>query len=256
MQYSIEKKDSLSMEIKNIFLDEVDSTQLWTQQHYHLLDPYNISCITANYQTKGFGRYNRPWVCPKGQSITSTFYFRINVGFHGLHFLSQLLCISLTKILIYEELIPLIKWPNDILINEKKIAGVLCQTIFEKEFIHVFLGVGINVNIEPNVLKEIDQPATSLYIETKKLWDKTAVLQKLQEQFLQDFNLFLKEGFAPFLKVINDLLFCKGQKTKIFDGINSYEGIVDRVSEEGGLKLILNNGSTKIFQSGDIYRLR
>lgn len=240
------------MIIKNIFLDEIDSTQLFAKKNYESFDPHNITCITAKEQTKGFGRYNRSWLSPKDMCIASTLYFKLSANVKDLTSLSQLLCLSLAKVLLNLKLSPKIRWPNDVMLNEKKLSGILCQTIFEKDSVHIFLGIGININMDEKTAKKIDQPATSLFIETSKKWDTTIFLKSLQDQFLEDLFLFLKEGFSPFQKIYWDLLLYRNREISLFDGQEKYSGVIDSITSSGMLKLKLKSGEIKIFQTGDI----
>ena len=93
---------------------------------------------------------------------------------------------SLATCLIEEGLHPTFKWPNDLLLNEKKVAGILCEVLFEPTFIQAIIGVGLNLNMESADLSQIDQPATSLKEETGKSWDRDLFLQKLLNQFKKD----------------------------------------------------------------------
>ena len=248
------KKRIKYMYIKDIFLDTIDSTQLWAKNNYNSFDPQNITCITAEQQTKGYGRYNRTWLSPKDMCIASTFYFSLPISTNNLSSLAQLICISLAKVLQTLSLAPQIKWPNDVMLNEKKLSGVLCQTIFEKDIVHIFLGIGININMDEKTAKQIDQPATSLLIQTDKNWDKNKFLKLLQKQFLEDLSLFLKKGFTPLLPLYNELVLYKNKEITLFDGKNNYVGILDSINPAGELKLKLQNGNIKIFQTGDIFK--
>ena len=240
------------MIIKNIFLDKVDSTQLFAKKNYESFDPLNITCITAKEQTKGIGRYKRSWLSPKDMCIASTFYFRIPSKAKDLTSLAQVICISLAKVLIKEGLSPKIRWPNDILLNDKKLSGVLCQTIFEKDVVHIFLGIGININMDEKTVRKIDQPATSLMIETSKEWQINNFLKILQEQFLKDFFIFLKDGFSPFHQMFFDLLAYKTKEITLFDGNDKFTGTIDSITPFGALNLKLKSGDIKTFQTGDI----
>ena len=240
------------MIIKNIFLEKVDSTQLYAKKNYKSFEPDSITCITAKEQTSGIGRYNRSWISPKDMCLTSTFYFRALSQSKDLTCLAQVLCITLAKVLIKKGLAPKIRWPNDILINDKKISGVLCQTIFEKDIVHIFLGIGVNINMDEKTAKMIDKPATSLLLETSKKEDIEDFLKVLQEQFLQDLLILLKDGFSPFYQMYSDLLAHKNKEITLFDGKDNFSGIIESITPHGALKLKLKSGEIKIFQSGDI----
>jgi len=134
---------------------------------------------------------------------------------------------------------PKIKWPNDIQLNGKKICGVLCELIFQGEEVSVILGVGLNVNMELADLQEINQPATSLKIESGLTWDKAIILKKIQKQFERDLDKFKKNGFDPFRCTIEELLCNKGEEIRYFDGKKEWIGTVHSLNEDGGLNILL-----------------
>jgi BirA family biotin operon repressor/biotin-[acetyl-CoA-carboxylase] ligase len=194
------------MQIVEIALDTIDSTSEYAKRNYPSFDASKITCITAEEQTQGKGTRQRPWISPRGVNIYATFYFRLKPETADLTTLAQVAALGLASILSQEGLYPKIKWPNDLLLNGKKISGVLCETLFEKESIAIFLGIGINVNMEKEDLAKIDQPATSLKIETGKSWDRKKLLHSLQLQLNQDLALFQAQGFAPFRKQLAKFL--------------------------------------------------
>jgi BirA family transcriptional regulator, biotin operon repressor / biotin---[acetyl-CoA-carboxylase] ligase len=240
------------MEIKDIHLESVDSTNLYAKSHCNQFDPNQLTCITAEEQTAGRGRMQRHWHSPKGQNIYATFYFRLPL--HALHLisLSQIMTLSLSLILIKEGLAPKIKWPNDVQLNGKKMAGILCETQFCSDHIDIFLGIGINVNMTTEQISQIDQPATSLFIETNQTWDRAALLKKLQKQFLTDLQKFKKEGFTPFHSQFENLLAYKGQSIRCFDGKKEWVGICHSITNDGQLNIYLPNKEIHTVLSGDI----
>ncbi len=95
------------------------------------------------------------------------------------------------KTVLEEHGVPVtLKWPNDLLLNGKKIAGVLCETIFYPEYIQVVLGFGLNVNMEEKDLIQIDQAATSLRQETGRIWDKEELLDQIMTHFAKEILFF------------------------------------------------------------------
>ncbi|HSX10991.1 MAG TPA: biotin--[acetyl-CoA-carboxylase] ligase, partial [Chlamydiales bacterium] len=193
-----------------IHLDCVDSTNTYAKEHVSDFPPHQITCVHAEEQTAGRGRYQRKWISPRGVNIYATFYFRLPANTLHLASLAQVMACSFAAVLIHEGLKPKIKWPNDVQLSGKKISGVLCETAFQKEFVDLFLGIGINVNLDAKGAAEIDQPATSLLIETGRKWDKAALLKKVQKQFTTDLEQFKKGGFAPFHSAFENLLANKG----------------------------------------------
>jgi len=87
------------------------------------------------------------------------------------------------------------KFPNDILINGKKIAGILAESVFiGNEFKGVITGVGINLNLDEKEIKNIDIPATSVYLETGKNIEKSEFLEKFLYNFKKEYESFLENG--------------------------------------------------------------
>ena len=240
------------MDIKNIFLDEIDSTQTWAKDNFRSFDQKIITSITADKQTNGFGRYKRKWISPKNMCLTSTFYFTIPSDTKDFFSLALVTCISLTTVLASYNLSPKIKWPNDIMIDEKKIGGALCQTQFDRDIIHLFLGIGVNINMDEKTANQIDQKSTSIFLETNQKQDILNFLPLLQKQFAKDLNIFLNEGFLPFKKIYENLLLYKNKEITLFDGKDHFHGILDSITDSGAMQLKLNDGTIKTFQSGDI----
>lgn len=105
--------------------------------------------------------------------------------------LVQLLAYSTTRILENQNFNPTIKWPNDIFINSKKVAGILCETIAlppteNASLAGIILGIGLNVNMPLKSVVKIDQPATSLMVESNREWDTEEITQSLASQVMKD----------------------------------------------------------------------
>ena len=162
---------------------------------------------------------------------------------------------SCTKMLREKGFPAQIKWPNDILIDGKKIGGVLTETISLDHSIGVVLGIGFNVNMEKETLDKIDQPATSLLQLSGKVWDLKLILQSLMQEFLKNFQQLEKKGFQAFEKHFNELLAYKGQKIQCHDGTQTYEGVCHSVTSEGRLQLQLPTGEMKSLSAGE-FRLQ
>jgi BirA family transcriptional regulator, biotin operon repressor / biotin---[acetyl-CoA-carboxylase] ligase len=240
------------MEIIDIHLESIDSTNSYAKKHFNEFNLDKLTCITAEEQSAGRGRHQRVWLSPRGQNIYATFCFQLPI--HTLHLISlgQVMTLSLAMVLLKEGLHPKVKWPNDVQLSGKKMAGVLCETLFQHNIVDIILGIGINVNMEPKFLEQIDQPATSLLVETGHLWDKAALLKKLQKQFLADLQKFKKEGFTPFHSQFENLLAYKGQTIRCFDGKKEWVGICHSVTSDGQLNIYLPNKEIHTLLTGDV----
>lgn len=238
--------------MQEIRLDTVDSTNTYAKTHCEKWPADQITCVTAEEQTAGRGRYQRPWISPRGVNIYATFYFRLPAQSAHLISLAQVMAVSFASVLLHKGLHPKIKWPNDIQLGGKKTAGVLCETKFHGQDVDIFLGIGINVNWES--MEQIDQPATSLAMETGKKWDRDALLKQLQQHFTSDLEKFKKGGFAPFHSQFEQLLAFKGQTVSCFDGKTTWTGICHSVTQDGQLNLYLPDHTIRTIPSGDLTR--
>jgi BirA family transcriptional regulator, biotin operon repressor / biotin---[acetyl-CoA-carboxylase] ligase len=235
-----------------IHLDTVDSTNLYARSHFREFSPTEITCIYAETQTAGRGRWNRPWISPRSDNIYATFAFQLSATTLHLTSLAQLMTVSLARVLIQEGLYPKIKWPNDVQLSGKKVSGVLCETRFVSERVEIFLGVGVNVNMTAEELAQIDQKATSLLEETGRIWNRNLLLEKLQRQFLVDLERFKKEGFAPFHAQMERLLAYRGESVHCFDGKKEWIGICHSLTKDGQLNLSLSDGTIHTVNSGEL----
>jgi BirA family biotin operon repressor/biotin-[acetyl-CoA-carboxylase] ligase len=245
-----------------ITLDVCDSTNSYLKIHYdHLKDKLPV-LVTAALQTGGRGRESRTWVSLKDKGLYSSFGFSMdsNKNLHFLPLLSGITVIETLKKISDIELELGLKWPNDVLYNGKKIAGILIEnTIFEN---HVFCvtGVGINLNhTKDDFPGELAQKAISLKMITGSTYKYKAEtinplladiffngLEKLgnkknegeKEKIIQTAN-----RYSRFLKEREIQFFYNHQITRgIFKGINS----------DGGLILEANGGNTTLYYSGEI----
>jgi len=238
--------------ISYIHFDTIDSTNTWTKNNAETLDPDQVTCITALEQTSGRGRWLRKWLSPHGQNIYATVYFCVPKDCKQLANVGQVLSLSCADVLKKKGFDPQIKWPNDLLLQGKKVAGVLCDTVSFEDRIGVVLGIGLNVNMSQQLLDSIDQPATSLAQLSGQTWTVEQILNLLLDQFLKDLNILLKEGFEPFRLYYEELLAYKGLTITCNDGIHSLSGICHSVNSEGRLNLLLPSGQMKTLSAGEV----
>ncbi|NGX50936.1 MAG: Bifunctional ligase/repressor BirA [Chlamydiae bacterium] len=234
--------------VKHIHFKEIDSTNNWAKKNCRSLDLSQITRITADEQTSGRGRFNRKWLSPKDLNIYLTYLFAIDRDTIDPANLAQLLSLSIASLLDQEGVTPQIKWPNDVLIDGKKIAGLLCETTD----LAIILGAGINVNMGKELLDTIDQPATSLLVETGKSHSIEKLIKSLELLFLQDLRLYRKEGFPPFFKRYDALLTHKGQTITLKQNGSSVTGTLHSLNPDGRLNLLLPSGEIQTISSGEI----
>lgn len=178
----------------HIHLDTIDSTNTYAKTQSGSFNKDRITCITAEHQTKGRGRFERTWVSPRGVNLYATFFFRLPLNTPNINQLATIMAESLIHLLREAGLNPEMKWPNDVLVNKKKLAGVLCEVVFQATSIEVILGLGVNLNMEAEDLAKIDQPATSLLQETGHPWERDRFLQKLEKYFVLHLQKWLNSS--------------------------------------------------------------
>ena len=239
-------------EIVYIHFETVDSTNNWVKAHAGQLDPHALSCISAASQTAGRGRFKRTWISPKGENIYATFFLTIPKEASYLANLGQILGYSCVEVLRKLGFSPELKWPNDILLRRKKVAGILVEALSVKEGLGIVLGIGINVNTEQEILEIIDRPAISLQQVQKKPWKREQILQALAVCFRENFLILCEKGFSYFHPLFEEILAYKGERIQCSEGPYIIEGVCKGVSVEGFLKLTLDSGEERMLHSGEI----
>jgi BirA family transcriptional regulator, biotin operon repressor / biotin---[acetyl-CoA-carboxylase] ligase len=193
------------MKIIHKHFESLTSTNDWAKEHLSAMPKESLLLITADEQTAARGQYGRGWVSPKGENLYATFGFFLEVETSPLCF-THLLAISAARTLEEHGIVCRLKWPNDLLVGQKKIAGILCETSLFPQAVGIVIGIGLNINMTSDGLKAIDQPATSLLSETNQHFDIPHILHSLKNQFASDLTLFLQKGFTPFLSSFQSLI--------------------------------------------------
>lgn len=238
--------------IEYIHFDTIDSTNTWAKNHAATLNPHHITCITASEQTAGRGRYTRTWLSPKDQNIYITFFFCIPKDAPYIGNIPQILALAALHTLKECALSGQIKWPNDLLIDKKKVGGILCEAITLEKRLGIALGLGLNINMPQNLLSTIDRPATSLLAET----GRTRPIQEVQTRLISHFTTLLptlqKEGIAPFIQELQSALAYQGETVTLQVANNTYVGTVVSLNSQGHLILHLSTGEQKTFSTGEM----
>ncbi len=180
--------------------ETLPSTALYAKEYLDQFDVNQLTLITADTQTEGKGQHSRKWDSPEG-NLFATYVFTVPLGWDPVIHAAQLLSWSAAQVLIDLGLSPNFKWPNDLLVGGKKIAGILCETVKLDGYLRVIDSIGLNVNTPI----EVDQPTTSLVQEIGGQ-DLPKILEALNQQFYDDLTVFLEEGFSPFVQPFDEML--------------------------------------------------
>ena len=235
-----------------LYLETVDSTNKYAKEN--LSNIADKTLIYAGTQTAGRGRLNRKWNSNSGENLYASFVLKPSKELKEVYSnLTQYLSLVLAEVFEEYQLIPTIKWPNDVRINGKKISGILAESIIERgELKGIVLGFGVNLNCSQEDIDKIDQPATSLNLEINKKIDRDIFIKKVTEKFCLRYNEFIEEGFlliredykkrAEFLN--------SSIKIRIFD--KEISGIAKDITESGAIKLVDENNIEHVLLIGDI----
>ena len=174
--------------------DELNSTSVYAHQYLEELN--NFEVISCDLQTSGHGQFERVWFSSNKNG--GNIYISIVLKPENIEHLNELtryVALIGAKTLKEYGLNPQFKYPNDILIEGKKIAGFLAESEFLGQLCKgVIVGCGINLNLDSEELKNIDIPATSIFIETGKQVDKQEFLDKFLSNFENEYDDFLING--------------------------------------------------------------
>lgn len=242
------------MNIYNIInFKQIDSTNAYAKRHIEkLLDK---SIISADVQTNGYGRFNRNWVDLGKENIYMTFVLKPLNKLSETHAnLTQYLSVCLCKELEKLGLKGRIKWPNDVLINGKKVCGILAETVVKGGFLKgIVLGIGINLKASSKGLKEIDRPATAINLELGKEINKQEFMKNLIDKFFADYEELLKKGFK-FIKedYQKRSLLKKDEQIKLAVFNKILQGKFKGFDDNGNLLLQPLNENIRLINMGEI----
>ncbi len=214
--------------------------------------------ILAEEQTAGRGRAGRKWHSEVGTGIYVTLLLRPRLSPAQAPVLTMLAGLSLhSAILGQTGLNTELKWPNDILLQGKKIGGILTEMHAEPSQVRfVIVGIGINVNQE-NFPPELASLATSLRKETGRFQSRLELLVRLLREFETDYNRFLQEGPAYVVeRFVAVSPFANGKRVRVDTGRDTYAGVTAGLSSEGMLLVKKDNGATVTVIAGDVTEAR
>jgi BirA family biotin operon repressor/biotin-[acetyl-CoA-carboxylase] ligase len=216
--------------------------------------------VVADAQTQGQGRMGRHWHSPAGRNLYVSVLLRPSVPPVRVPQISLLAALALRRALL--ALCPAlpvgVKWPNDLWVGGRKLAGVLCEMDAEVDRVrHVVVGLGLNVNLTADEWPEaLAGRATSLRIESGRPWPRPQVLGA----FLNALEPLLREWEAaddlgPFLGELDQASVLRGRRIRVECGQRTSEGVAAGIALDGRLRLRADGGDELLLSSGDAHLL-
>ena len=223
------------------FLNEVDSTMSEIKN----LSSENNICLMANKQNQGIGRRGTKWISPKGNVYISLLLkniLDINNHFLNTAYTSNIICEVIEKICKVETKI---KWPNDIIINDKKICGIISEIYNKNNQMLINTGFGINIISSP----EVDDYKTTYVNEYNMNINNITFVYNLMEEYLLNLNLLKNRSDIIMKKYKSRLKFLKDNIKLKLDNNNIREGILYDLNYDGSILFKSNSEFKNIYNA-------
>ncbi len=211
--------------------------------------------FVAEQQVKGRGRMNRPWSSPPGTGLWFSVVLRPPIKPALAPQLTFVTAVAVCRaIRDYTGLPVTIKWPNDILLQGRKVCGILTELSAEIDLInYVVIGIGVNVNQEmDDFTPEIQERAISLAAAGNTRYNRVRLLQTILKELEKEYEIYLTEGFPAVLKHWRGLTSTLGQEVMVSSPEESFTGVAEDINQEGCLVVRTGDGSLRSVMVGDV----
>jgi len=214
-------------------------------------------CVMARQQTAGRGRHGRSWISEKDSGLYFSIVLRPGIEMRFLPLITLMAGVAVYDTLQEYGLRPDIKWVNDILVHDKKISGILSETVETNKGLAVIVGIGINLK-SSNFPSEIAEIAASIESETGKLVDAEQLANTLTRFFAYYYGILNNESgpkniLAEWRRRSS---YFRGKSVLVILGNETFTGTTDGLENNGALRVKTSDGLIKIVQAGDVENLR
>ncbi len=229
-----------------------------TQEEVRLLAEQGApsgALVVAEEQTGGRGRQGRKWFSPPRKGVWMSLLLRPERPLSFAPQLTLLIAVAVCRAIRKTSGVDAgIKWPNDLLVQGKKVCGILVESVSEDERIrYCIAGIGIDVNVEARELPADLQPvATSLKIESGQTQDRAALIAAVMNELEELYFLYEQEGFTPIRHLWEALSVTLGKRVTVQTPQEEMSGVADALDESGALVLLDENGEPYTLFSGEV----
>lgn len=236
-----------------LYFDTIDSTNTKAQELAEKGYPSG-TLVVADKQESGKGRRGRSWVSPSGTGIFMTLMIKPDINPNNASMLTLVAALAVAKAItsVTGEK-ALIKWPNDIVVNSKKVCGILTEMNAQFDYInHIVVGIGINVHNE-SFPEEISQMASSLMIEAGgKRFHRAQIIAETMSYFEQYYDTFLKtQDLSALVREYDELLVNRNKSVRVLDPKEPFDGKAMGITPKGEL-IVDTWESRKLVSSGEV----
>lgn len=236
-----------------LYFDTIDSTNTKARELAEKGYPSG-TLVVADKQESGKGRRGRSWVSPSGTGIFMTLMIKPDINPNNASMLTLVAALAVAKAITSvtgEE--ALIKWPNDIVVNSKKVCGILTEMNAQFDYInHIVVGIGINVHNE-SFPEEISQMASSLMIEAGgRRFHRAQIIAETMAYFEQYYDTFLKtQDLSALVREYDELLVNRNKSVRVLDPKEPFDGKAMGITSKGEL-IVDTWESRKLVSSGEV----
>lgn len=231
--------------------NEVGSTNELALQQFCRSGNLPAVCF-AESQTRGRGRHGRYWVSPESENIYMSLAWNFELDINDLQSLSLAVGVAVVDMLKCYGVKASLKWPNDIQLQGKKLAGILLESSIKTPGqVNLVIGIGLNVSMSADMNEVIDQPWTDLDRETDCELDKNEIAGKLLSSIMQLCTEYEKTGFESYRDRWQSYDICTGASVQIKDGDNIFAGICLGINNKGALRVMVD-GDEQVFYGADV----
>jgi BirA family biotin operon repressor/biotin-[acetyl-CoA-carboxylase] ligase len=235
------------------YFETIDSTNTKAKQ---LADngASHGTLVVANTQSSGKGRRGRAWESPQNTGIFMTLVLKPDMNPSKASMLTLVMalaaakaCNEITKASCY------IKWPNDIVLNQKKICGILTEMSAEMDYInHIVIGIGINANMDA-FPEEISEKATSMKIENGEKIKRAELINKIMIHFEEEYEVFMKlQSLDAQVDSYNCFMVNQNREVVIMEPSKEFTGIARGINEKGELIVESEDGHMEEIYAGEV----
>ena len=210
--------------------------------------------VCADMQTAGRGRRGRNWQSNAGDNLLFSILLRPQIQPGKAPQITLLMALAVTKVLREQYGFDAkIKWPNDVVVNKKKVCGILTEMYLDGSKIDsVILGTGINVN-QKEIPEELIESATSLCLQKEMDFEREEILKSVLVAFENYYEEFLQKGtLQQFIAQYNEWLVSLNAEVRVLDPQGEYSGIARGINANGELLVEVSGGKIEAVYAGEV----
>lgn len=238
---------------KVYFYEEIDSTNTQAKRLAEDGAPSG-TLVVSECQTRGKGRRGRSWESPKGEAIYMTLMLRPRIRPERASMLTLVMGLSVVQaIRNVQKVETCIKWPNDVVLDKKKLAGILTEMSAQMDYIeYLVIGIGINANMK-EFPEELADKATSLLLELGHPVNRAELVAECMRCFEENYGIFEEtQDLSGLTEEYQKVLVNLNQPVRVLEPGREHSGVARGINEKGELLVELEDGTVETVYSGEV----